>query len=148
MGSMKDLDVIRRNIERAQSAAETAAYEADNARSEAGDASDNISSVSSILDELASDIDAIVGFDRSDLERVISDTQMVYQLLDLYISNLNLVLDGHEYDKHLKAIVNAIMLVTTSEGYGHLKFDSNYEIATEFSDTTRYVFRKKEVSNG
>lgn len=148
MGSMKDIDTIRRNIERAQSAAESAAYEADNARSEASSAEDNISSVSSILDELANDIDGIIGFDRSDVERALIDTQSIYKLLDLYLSNLDSVLNGGEYDKNLKALANAISLVTVSEAYGHIKWDGNYEVVVEYGDTTRYVFRKKEVSNG
>ena len=152
MGSFKDVDVLRRNLQRAQGYAETAQYEASNASSEASDAEDNIRNVASVIDDIVDALEDAIGFDPHDAEVAMSNIKVVSKLLSLYIARLDGVIEGSadEYERRYALLISIINMITTTDSFGNVTWDTGYEIENEYQNGSyQYVVRqvKKEESN-
>ena len=154
MGSFKDLDVFKKNLERIQGYGETAVYEADSASSEASDAADSIRNVNSVIDDLLQDLDELLGFDTYELENAIEDIKLLSAVITMYARRTHDIVHGTdiEYKSQYRTLINALQLVTTTDSYGNMSFDVGYEIEQEINQAGRiqYVFKKKqeEQNNG
>jgi hypothetical protein len=153
MGSFKDIDVLRRNLERAQGYTETAQYEASNAASEASDAEDNMRNVSSVLDDLAGALEEVIGFDPHDAEIAMRNIKVISKVLDMYIARLDAVLEGshNESEKRFAYLVSMIETLTSSDSFGNTIWDTGYIVDTQWVENSyQYVIKpvKEEENNG
>ncbi len=153
MGSFKDIDVLRRNLERAQGYTETAQYEASTAASEASDAEDNMRSVSSVLDSIVDALDEVIGFDPHDAEIAMRNIKVISKVLDMYIARLDAVLEGShdESERRFAYLVSMIETLTSSDSFGNTIWDTGYYVDTQWVENSyQYVIKpvKEEENNG
>lgn len=148
---MGDIFNLKDSIENAIQRAESASWDAEQAVDNAGDARDGMQNVESILNDILSDIESTIGFDKDKLDIAIANTETIVRLLKFYLQRIEECASKTvEYDPRYSMLISAINLVTT--GYQELGWDEGYTIENDYVNGEYcVVFKKvakKEESNG
>jgi hypothetical protein len=153
MTTFKDFDTFKRNLERAQSAAESAAYQAETAAREASDAEDEATSASNLLSELVEEVESLIGFNPDAAKNAMASIENVQRLHTMAVDRLRSILDGENTRDYKWGNLNSMidMLITSDfDNLGHHKWDEGFEVAMEWVEGYGYCYivRKiKEVAN-
>ena len=153
MATFKDIDVFKRNLERAQSAAENAAYQAESSSTQASDAADDAGTAASLLEDLVSEVENLVGFNPDAAKNAIANIENVQRLHTMAVDRLHSILDGENTSDYKWGNLNSMidMLITSDfDNPGHHKWDEGFEVAMEWVEGYGYCYivRKiKEVAN-
>lgn len=147
MGSFKDLETFKRNLERAHSNIESAQYDASNASSEADDAASNAESAGEIISGLMEEVEELLGFDTNDVKRAVRNIITMQKVLHMYVNRLDNLMDGTEdNDPRYHGLIEIVDRMTTSSlTYpNELRWDTGFEVSTDWVDG-RYVYTVKAV---
>jgi hypothetical protein len=149
--NMSDLHSLKDSIESAITRAESAAWDAEQAADNATDAKDSIQSVEYVLNDMLTEIDNLIGFDKDQFDIAVSNVKPIVNLLKFYLERVEQAASKTlTYEPRYSMLISAINLVTT--GYQETGWDEGYTIESDYIDGQYCIVFKKvkqeENNNG